>query len=207
MPLDEFEIEQIKKWCDFHEGKLTEEETKSNFAWLFTRNKSMSNYKKIFQYFPDSDDLVARTMNVINHWENKKPLLTDQEIIDIVRNEADEMRKICLLAQDRSMANILATAKNNVVVLRSDERFFAEGNDCLSEFIETINDFRNYNGESAFYDNFYHLCCSNFRLTWYLCGPMELIDASFENYFKLWSMGADYTLMEDRIVVIGNVRH
>lgn len=199
----------IKDWIAFCEGQRDFD--KSHFHTLFMKMEhekqiTEKEYDKIFRYFSNSDELIARIKNYHDSTYHKESNDIKSYLIEKVNSDIKEKRKI------------LSETDSGVLQYIDNEIHYLENEDLLNlkmknwqheEFIDEIES--NLINDEFFIDKklialfeAYYGLTRNFQLVWYLGAPLLNSPINLDYYYDIWKIGGDYVVTENGVIVSRN---
>jgi hypothetical protein len=189
--------QELKDWRDFCEGRkpYTPMMLSNMFMGMFAEplsERDKNDLRTVFSYVPNSSRTLGKLLRIGEaHAEDK----SDQEITNLVIRDLKEMRRIIDNPQ------ILAAIELGVSEIVTDEsRFLQVFRAPLNvQFIDALNDYdakisADQDAKINVLTNaFYGIAC-NLHLQSALAADLVGSDVSFDNYFELYLVGADYAL-------------
>jgi hypothetical protein len=153
--------------------------------------RDRNDLRTVFSYIPNSSRTLGKMLRIGTRAEEK----SDQEVTDLVIRDLKEMRRIIDKPQ------ILSAMDLGVSEIVGDETRFRQAFEAPLnvQFVDALMD---YHGQimsdqnekiGAMSDAFYGIAY-NLHLQLALTADLLGVDVSFDNYFELYLIGADYAL-------------
>lgn len=194
----------LNDWIDYNNG--IKDFDKSHFYTLFMDNNNGKTIvdeelQIVFQNMPNSIKLAERLKEYYAVRRQNNVINTEEFLKETVREDI-EQKKIAI--NDKELLSILNKKIEFVKDYNKVEE--AQLEEWHSEFIMLISDYtidlriskdkRIY----ALFEAFYGLT-HNYQLVWYLGSPLLNTEINFDNYLDIWSVGGEYAVTENGIIV------
>lgn len=169
--------------------------------------RDKADLRTIFSYVPGSERALEKMLRLDDCADDKH----DSEIIDLVRSDLNEMRRIV------NSEPVLKVISSGEIEFMLDEARFEEvrRSDLNWQYQTAMGDYlrrekgdylrREKSGHNAkieaLREAFYGLA-SDLHLQKALTADLLGVDVSFDNYFELYLIGVHYALDSDRVLVM-----
>ena len=200
----------LSDWCAFCEGRAVFD--KSHFLGLLKSHGSDEEVRRIFAYFPFSEELVSRAKAVISSGDMKgslyllpKNIGAERELIKLGEEWLRAQEKICKLLGDFEILKICRDVPVIFVEKQDLERSLQQDIphywlfDAIGDAIRGSR----YSGSEQVYALFEALygLAADYYLAWYIGRPLFSLDIDLEPYFKFWRIGGRCALTEKAFLV------
>lgn len=200
----------LSEWCAFCEGEVLFD--KAYFLGLLKLHSGAEELKRIFSYFPFSEELVFRAGRVLaaGEMENSLYLLPKcraekSQLIQLGGEWLKEQERVCSVLGNFEIFEIC----HNAQVLFVDAQcmqgafqkdiphcwLFDEVGDAIRESRVSESD-----QEYALFEALYGLA-ADYYLAWYIGQPLFKFDIDLTPYFKFWRAGGRCALTESGFLV------
>jgi hypothetical protein len=196
--------QKIQDWREFCEGttKFPPDHFSSLFMDLYQApltEAEKHDLQVIFSFVPNS----SKTLEKMLRMDERSPDRTDGEIIEHVRKDASEIRRII------TSAPILSVIDSGVIELTSDEDRFTQtyDRDMNRQFYWHLADYfskevRQNGPMMKALSNAFHGLASSLHLECALTASLLADCINLDNYFELYLIGVDYCLASDGILAM-----
>lgn len=200
----------LSDWCAFCEGRAVFD--KSHFLGLLKAQSGSEELRRIFSYFPFSEELADRTERVLASGDIEKSLyllprlkVGKDELIQLGWEWFKEQERVCGVLGDSEVLKICESA----------QVLFVDGHDIdhwlqqdiphywlFDEIGDAIRESRVSDTEQtyALFEAFYGLA-ADYYLAWYIGQPLFKFDIDLASYFKFWGAGGRCALTESGFLV------
>ncbi|WP_454254160.1 hypothetical protein [Pseudomonas sp. Marseille-Q8238] len=200
----------LSDWRDFCEAKAVFD--KSHFFGLLKSCSSSEDLRKIFKYFPFSEELVSRAGSVIfsgkmtdSLYLLPKFMADKNEVIKLGGEWLREQERVSFALGDFEISEIFRNAQV-IFVTRSELDFSLQQDIPHYWFFDEVGDAVRESKISdakqvyALFESFYGLA-ADYYLAWYIGRPLFSFEIDLEPYFKFWCAGGKCALTEKGFLV------
>ncbi|WP_434572530.1 hypothetical protein [Pseudomonas sp. Z3-8] len=200
----------LSDWCAFCEGRAVFD--KSHFLGLFKAHDSSEEIRRIFRYFPFSEELADRVERVLASGDMERSLyllprfkVGKDELIHLGREWLKEQERVCGVLGDTEILKICKTAR--VLFVNSHDMDSRLQQDIphywlFDEIGDAIRGSKVSDAEHiyALFEAFYGLA-ADYYLAWYVGRPLFRFDINLDYYFRFWRAGGRCALTENGLLV------
>lgn len=200
----------LSDWCAFCEGKAVFD--KSHFLGLLKAHCSSEDVRRIFSYFPSSDELVDRAERVLASGDMEKSLyllprvkVGEGELIRLGWEWLKEQERVCGVLGDSEALSICKDARVLFVSSHDVDQWLQQDIPhywIFDEIGDAIRGSRVSDTEQvyALFEALYGLS-ADYYLAWYIGRPLFKFDIDLEHYFRFWRAGGRCALTESGFFV------
>jgi len=205
---------RVSEWFDLCEGK--QEFETSHFSDLFHDffqqpfdDAVKNDLQTIFGYFPEP----SRILQMFSQLRVRAPDLTDDQIVDLVKRDLAEKRKILAMDADKydGLDQVINIIDNGPFTLTVDKPKFNTAREsgiqqpfalCLAGYVQRLLmecDEKTRAMNQAFYG-----VAFNAELQRTLTSQLMDLDVNFDHYFSLYKIGVDYAFDSNEVVIMNH---
>ncbi len=200
----------LSDWCAFCEGKAIFD--KSDFLGLLNSYNSTDELRKIFKYFPFSEELEHRAEQVFASGDCASSLYllpkirgSQEEIVRLGKQWLNELERVCGLLGDTELIDTCHNAEVTFVdnrVVREALQLDIPHRWMFADIGDAIRDSRiSYTAQTyALFEALYGVA-ADYRLAWYMARPLFEFEINLEPYFNFWRVSGDCALTHDKFLV------
>ncbi|SFW83245.1 hypothetical protein [Pseudomonas sp. NFACC04-2] len=200
----------LSDWCAFCEDRAVFD--KSYFLGLLKTHSGSEEIRRIFSYFPSSEELVDRTERVLASGDMDSSLyllprlkVGNDELIQLGREWLKEQERVCGVLDDSEILSICEEARVLFVNGHDMDHWLQQDIPhywIFDEVGDAIRGSRVSDAEQiyALFEALYGLA-ADYYLAWYIGRPLFKFDIDLESYFRFWRAGGRCALTESGFFV------
>lgn len=200
----------LSDWCAFCEDRAVFD--KSHFLGLFKAHGGSEEIRRIFSYFPFSEELTDRTERVLASGDMEMSLyllpkfkVGEGELIQLGREWFKEQKRVCGVLGDTEVLKVCENARVLFVDSHDMDRWLQQDIPhywLFDEIGDAIRESRVSDAEQiyALFEAFYGLA-ADYYLAWYVGRPLFRFDINLDYYFRFWRAGGRCALTESGFLV------
>ncbi|WP_152032433.1 MULTISPECIES: hypothetical protein [Pseudomonas] len=200
----------LSDWCAFCEDRAVFD--KSYFLGLLKTHSGSEEIRRIFSYFPSSEELVDRAERVLASGDMDSSLyllprlkVGSDELIQLGREWLKEQERVCGVLGDSEILSICEEARVLFVNGHDMDHWLQQDIPhywIFDEVGDAIRGSRVSDAEQiyALFEALYGLA-ADYYLAWYIGRPLFKFDIDLESYFRFWRAGGRCALTESGFFV------